>query len=334
MKFINYAIIALAIIVGFTSCRSHSDEPNVTGLQEVSFKLGGEFTQISYEPLSRAETSAKYIGMNVYSREISGEEYEPFAYGVFTTTEDMKILLSPTCEYKFECTTLEDDKHKIAKIKDGDDGELRFPFCVGSNNKGYKLSNLNKFISSDTENLSQIKNGKTTIVDKEDTDGFAISTKEPLFPSQMRYYGIEENFKVGTGTATIDMKSVSFGIKITAEIQDGTITLDDEYDSIDLSGLAISNSQKECVAKYSCQSPFNWWNTTNTSEKTQSFTINFTWTHGGISKTAQETIDVFRNRLTVISINLANIDKEITFNISEEVGLPTESEHNASVTIE
>ena len=340
MKFINHAIIVSALIVGLTSCRSHSDEPVPAGPKEVSFVLGGEFTQISYEPLSRAETPAKYIGMNVYSRESSDGEYEPFAYGVFTDTEKMKIFLSPACEYRFECTTLEDDRHKIAKIKNGDAGELRYPFCVGPHNnnssgshRAYKLSDLNKFISSDSENLSQIKNGKTTIAETEDADGFALSTQQPLFPSQMRYYGIEEDFKVATGTAKIELKSMSFGLKITAEIQNGEITLDEEYEAIDLSGLSLSDSQKECVAKYSYSNLFEWWNPNDSREKSRSFTINFTWSNGGSSKTAQEDVDVYRNRLTVISINLASIDKEIGFEISEEEGLPANSEYNTSVTL-
>ena len=343
MKLINYAIMASAIIVGFTSCRSlsDSDEPVVTGLKEVSFVLGGEFAQISYEPLSRAENSAKYIGINVYSRESSDEEYKPFAYGVFTSTENMKLLMSPICEYKFECTTLEDDKHKIAKIKNGDDSELRYPFCVSpynntnsSSHRGYKLSNLNKFVSSDTEILSQIKNGKTTIVETEDAEGFALSTKDLLFPSQMRYYGIEEDFKVATGTAKIDLKSMSFGLKITAENLVGEITLKEEDNAIDLSGISLSDSQTECIAKYSYQNLVDWWNPNHTGDKTHSFSIIFTWTYGGSSKTANEIIDVYRNRLTVISINLANIDKEITFKISEEEGLPADSEYNTSVTIQ
>lgn len=340
MNFIDYGVIASAIIISFTSCHSHSDEPQVTGPQEVSFVLGGEFTQISYEPLSRAETSVKYIGMNVYARENSYEEYKPYAYGVFTSVDSMKIWLSPSQEYKFECTTLSDDKDKIAKIKNGDEAELHYPFYVGPSNSnnnfhGYKLSDLDKFISSDTENLSQIKYGTTTVAESVDADGFALKTKDPMFPSQMRYYGIENDYKVSNGVATISLKSVSFGLKIEidAENLDGELTLAEKYgSSIDLSALSLSDSQTECVAKYSYTDLMDWWNPDDTGAKTTSFEINFTWRHGNYLKTANKIIDVYRNKLTVISINLANIDKQITFNILEEEGLTEDPEHNFSVS--
>lgn len=328
MKIFKYGVIVSAMIVGLTSCRSHSDQPEAIGSKEISFSLGGEFAQISYEPLARAQSTTKYIGMNIYSKPAIGdgdgdEEYEPYAYGVFTDIESMKILLSPDYEYKFECTTLEEDQHKIAKIKNDDDAELKYPFCVGKEETSYKLSNLNKFVLSSNENLSKIYRGMSTIATEVDNDGFATKIKDEKYhPSQMRYYGIREGFKVSSSNlkASIPLKSASFGLKIVAEeIPDGEITLNlaDEDTSLDVSAFSLSPTNTEMTVKYSFEDMKACGNSTD-AKPVKSFDIIFTWKREGSLKTAKKEIEVQRNTLTVITLNVDKGDKNIVLEISEE----------------
>ena len=97
----RYKFLFVAISTAFitlTSCHSKSDQPLPTGPREISFSLGGEFADVTYEPLSRAANQAKYYAMNISRRSNPskpGENYTPYAYGVFDNIDDIKSRFRP-----------------------------------------------------------------------------------------------------------------------------------------------------------------------------------------------------------------------------------------------
>ena len=339
----RYKFLFVAISTAFftlTSCHSKSDQPLPTGSREISFSLGGEFADVTYEPLSRAANPAKYYAMNISRRSNpskSGENYEPYAYGVFDNIDDMKITLSPEYTYKFECTSLLEDKQQIAKIDDGNGGIFMFPFCINGT-QGYSLDNLNKFVTSETEYMPELSRGKSTVTDGGvDENGFATKYKNvDFYPSQMRYYGVVEDYILNTlNSVSISMKSVSFGLKIVIpKMPGGRIKITDSQNYLEPIIIDAPQSEPnnvESITKYAfddadCIAGF--------PKDQKSFLLKFEWQINESTKSAVQPIEVRRNTLSVITINLANIDKEISFNITEEAGLSAiEDDKNTNVEV-
>lgn len=323
MNSIKFAIVACIAVIGISSCsQSHKDQPQDMTPREVKISLGGEFIATSFQPMGRADNDAKYYGINVYQDNI------PYAYGVFTSEAKMAVTLTPGKIYKFECTTVKDDKHKIAKINDKG-GMLRYPFCVGTKEdegEGYLLSDLNQFVYSSKEFLTSLKSAKSTIViGNEDANGYATNYKdEPYHPSQLRFYGELSGYQLtATDNIRIDLKCASFQIGVETtdnEVPDGVITWaeDATYPSIDFSHGSLTPGNITYTATYAFDRPDLCWSLSddNTSKV---FNIKFTWTReGGNTKEGTDKITVKRNTKTVVTLNLEGKDKGLQFVISEE----------------
>lgn len=328
----RYKFLFVAISTAFitlTSCHSKSDQPLPTGPREISFSLGGEFADVTYEPLSRAANQAKYYAMNISRRSNPskpGENYTPYAYGVFDNIDDMKITLSPEYTYKFECTSLLEDKQQIAKIDDGKGGVFMFPFCI-NDTQGYSLDNLNKFVTSETEYMPELSRGKSTVTDgKVDENGLTTNHKNVDYhPSQMRYYGVVEDYTLNAlNSVSIPLLSVSFGLKIVIpQMPEGSIKITDNQNYLEPIIIEASQSEPnkvESITKYALDDAPTW--IAEAPSHNKQFLLTFEWTKdNGSKKSAVQPIEVRRNTLSVITINLANSDKEISFNITEEAGL-------------
>lgn len=226
MKHPNYISFFAFFVLLLASCSdSYQNEIIAPEVREVRFSIANEFISQSFEPMSRAEAGAKYYGMNIY------KDGKPYAYGVFDDVAKMSVVLETDAEYDFECTSLREDHHKVAKIHDKSEGDvLKYPFCVGTEEKdegkGYPLGKFNQFIYSDKENLYCIGYGKTTVADGEvDKDGFASETKDETFPSQYRWYGELEDCDISSNEIEIQLNFASFGVKVTAkEVPEGWVT--------------------------------------------------------------------------------------------------------------
>ena len=111
MKTVNVlriAAIQVAVAMGMVSCNlidpdDEEDDDNNTDTETgyvVSLNCTGEITDDS------VITSEMYEGKNLYYVQAymmgDNNEYEKYAHGLFTATEDMKISLKPGGEYLFK----------------------------------------------------------------------------------------------------------------------------------------------------------------------------------------------------------------------------------------
>jgi hypothetical protein len=329
IKHLLLPVCIASYLISASSC-SHTDEtepalPDGT-LREISFSLGGEFIDVSEEPLSRAEgsTAKKYYAMNILKYDNNKSNYSYLAYGVFDDLSKMTIALETGTEYKFECTTIEEAGDEIATETIDGVEYFKYPFELSGDNKVtgstsisyYLKDDLNKFCPSNGNMyLTGLGAGKTTVVSDDGN-----STSEKLFPRTVRYYGELEGFNPSVGsTATITLKSASFGIKVVVDnMPGGTLTWKEEYTLkySNLTGIS-GTGKKENITKFTFSDVKNCWKITNYTGPTVE--INFTWQpDGGIAKKYTAEVDLKRNIMTVIKVELSSYDKNITFNITEE----------------
>ena len=108
MSFQTLFVSAL-FMVGCSSSIEEVIEPETPMAEkniQVSFDFSGEVLNITESPLSRASEGAKdWYAFQVYSIPENADatmKYEPYAYGFFDNTADMKISLMKGYKYKFD----------------------------------------------------------------------------------------------------------------------------------------------------------------------------------------------------------------------------------------
>ena len=318
-------LVAIATGTMFVSCSSNDDAPTEPAREtedttyEVSLSLAGEYTDVSEEPLGRADAGApkKYYGVNVYCMKTDGSEssYSKYAFGVFDNAADMTITLLGGYKYKFECTSVKDEADSLFIQKDYNDCFL-YPFGVyyyRYNFYCYYIKDINKFITSQTDYLRHIKNGKSTV---EGTD--------LQYPRMDRFYGELEDFVPSDGaTASIPMKRTAFGIKVIVNgVPDGNLTWTDTNDGnygylrFDCEGCT-GTDKSEYPQIFTFENVYDCWKSEEVY--TKDFTIYFTWTRAnGYKQYFNESITVKRNVMTSITVNLKGGANDVTIGVNED----------------
>lgn len=318
-------VLIMALIGSVITSCSNADEPlpepttsNDEGASyEVSINFAGEYTEITEEPLGRAdeESPKKFYGINVYCMKTDGSEsaYSRYAYGVFDNIADMRITLLGGYKYKFECTSATEGDDLFYK----DSSYLYRPFTTSevfsSGDDRFYKSQLNNFITSQSYYLNGIQLGNTY-------DNFK-STK--IYPRMDRYYGELTDFIPSEGgVANIPMKRTVFGLKIIVNgVPDGTLrwTINSLYTNKTCTGSDIV----EVSTIYTFYEVKKCWETDTYS---QDFTISFTWTRSnGYKQYFSEDFTAKRNVMTTINVNLKGGANDISLGIVEE-DTPMESE--------
>lgn len=115
-RLIGMALVAMCLCMNFASCSNDDvvapEDPQEEKYVTVGLGCTGEFLEFSNSPLSRT-TAEELYGIQVYALTprtyISGETGEeeiyykntPYAYGMFTSLEDVKIRLLEGQKYRF-----------------------------------------------------------------------------------------------------------------------------------------------------------------------------------------------------------------------------------------
>lgn len=338
--------LSTMIVSAFVTSCSNTDEPQPvpTPIEEgksyiVSLNLGGEYTNVTEEPLSRSgDLPNKLYGVNIYCMKTDGSEtsYSRYAYGVFDNVDDMKVTLLGGYKYKFECTSVADDIDKIGYeyewVNDNRNlTKIGFPFVTYySSYFGYtyfSISNLNNFITDQTLNLIQIKYGLSSVryynEYGEETDSWTGKT----YPRLNRFYGELEDYIPSDGaTATIPMKRTVFGIKIVVNgVPDGSLAwYDNNYSSENsYEGLTFSCNNFigieniECADIFTFRDVYDCWKSETTY--TKDFTVYFVWTRAnGYKQYFEKDITVKRNVMTTITVNLKGGANDVAIGVNED----------------
>lgn len=220
MKTVNVlriAAIQVAVAMGMVSCNlidpdDEEDDDNNTDTETgyvVSLNCTGEITDDS------VITSEVYEGKNLYYVQAymmgDNNEYEKYAHGLFTATEDMKISLKPGGEYLFKATVVGNGVERIQHLGVGDNlVYYGAPFMTAL---------TNKFEYNNDFNGNYIGGGET------ETTGLL----EGVFtrPSLNRYYGESEPYLANDSIrrdVDICMLKTAFALNITTEnFTEGTL---------------------------------------------------------------------------------------------------------------
>lgn len=306
----KYILFAVTLLLGFSSC-SKNDEgnteltPESSEMVTVSLALGGEVIT-SEQPLSRAEetSSTDLYGVQVY------EEGKKYAYGLFDNIGDMKINLTRDKAYKFVVTLVKDGKNKVDCPNEAYD----YPFVSFTG----RTPLSNKFNYSNSVYFTGLTSGHTSI------DNY----NNRYYPKTDRFYGeLSGYIPTVNGTANIELKRTAFGLRYEIEnLTDGSISLNVSKTFtpsstsitetfIDETGITESETEGRIFTfkdVYAC------WQLAD--DYSESVTVSISWLRGiGVTvPLGSVNVQVKRNVMNVLKINLAASDGDATIGITTE----------------
>lgn len=206
-------LLVAALSVLLVACSSGGSEPTSPNDESnkefrtytISLGMGGELSNVDYSPLTKS-TSNDLYAIQVYSKLAdSTDSYEPCAFGVFDSLEGMIITLDNEHTYNFEATMLVDGKMEKGHY-----------FQLSS---GWTSTVNKQFVVTHNTNLVDMQLGSAFLSDK---------SKVFNHPSFDRFYGVASDYTpANSETVTINMKRVSFGVKVVAEgLEEGVVYVD------------------------------------------------------------------------------------------------------------
>lgn len=222
--------------------RLHQDK--TSKVYQFKLSLGGDYVEQSEEPLMRASEPNTYVGINVTCKDKSlvDAPTENYAYGVFTSKDNITIDLISGYTYDFEATILRDGTDKYYH-----DRYINYqsPFGYYPENdntddmKDYPTDKVGNFyynyLNQGIEALGYLAelscgSAKIEVVDNKNVPQVAMY----MFPRVDRFYGIVNGIDpiilaATSGTVDIELKYKCFGLTIDAQsIPQGTsITVKD-----------------------------------------------------------------------------------------------------------
>ncbi len=298
-------VFTLLISLCFYSCSKNSEEnstPTETKEYTISLDLSGEITGISNSPLSRAESNNNLYGIQVYSSPLSDNNYKPYAYGLFDNISNLTIQLLQGYKYKFACTMLVDGKTKIQKYNDGTYS------CPFYDNSSSFLKISTSFVTNSSNYITYISSGDATQV-----DGILYD-----HPNIDRYYGETTDFTPSdNGSVSINMKRVSFGLKVIADgLTEGKITV-----SIPRApSMAIEYPNTSIEDIYTLNNAYNKDLTWTQDDYSETLALSFNWvkSDGAVVPLAIQNVAFKRNVLTTITIKVKDNSTNNGINVSTD----------------
>lgn len=290
----------------FSSCSNtvvgdvaeEGDEETVT--KTVSLVINEEKDALKQSPRTRGDSDGKRIyGINVYKQGDAG--YQHFAYGLFNSTDNMKLLLEEGQKYKLECVEVIDDKEAL--YHDGD--KYYQPF----RQRGEPGEITNQFVNSTSTYNSEMTAGVVRVGAEE---------KDTLnYPRLYTLYGAVENFDPETSsTATLSLTRAVVGIhfKITPP-KHGSV----RFWLFNGEHTFYVNSGDEPIDDKSVYS-FRQIVNGSKGEYGGDVPVTIIWTfEDGTTKSEEINVPVTRNTMTNVNIDFTNLaPSSVTF--SEESG--------------
>lgn len=304
--------MAVMLYFNFTACSNDDvpSEPQSPKEYTVSLGFTGEIS-VSESPLSRASGNDLY-GIQVYScPDVDGATtYTYYAYGLFDDTSLMTLKLVSGYKYKFVATMIVDGKNKIfygaySNTEEGYHAPFDLAIRNGSTSTASPAAITNSFLTTSTTYLETVSYSIARLA----ADGQTYNR-----PCVDRFHGeLVDYAPTADGTVKINMSRLSFGAKFIAEdFTEGEISVGIEY-----------APQMKITYPYTTIQGIFTMNNLNYSTDVSNVTIEWTKDNGTVVPLGTHEITFKRNKLTTVTIKVADITIENGIGItleSEEMG--------------
>ena len=198
-RLIGMALVAMCLCMNFVSCSNEDvvapEDPQEEKYVTVGLGCTGEFLEFADSPMGRAATDELY-GIQVYALTENGTNSDgtpnyssiPYAYGVYTSLDNVKIRLLQGQKYKFEVGIVIDP--------------YKYGFSINHFFKNELNENVTEFVYS--SELGVYSSMSPTY----------YSNFEEYYFVYDRYYGeLDKYIPTENGTVDIQTKRVAYGVR-------------------------------------------------------------------------------------------------------------------------
>ena len=297
-------------VVAFASCQDNVALENPVQKQDtytVKLACAGEL-DVTHVPLK--SSSDDLYGIQVYYAPVSGGSYQKYAYGLFDDVSDVSLDLIADYKYKFVIDMIVNGKNVLysSNMNTPEEQEILLgygaPFRMYVKDKGYQnLAPItNELILASDSYFSELGREIQLL------DGVAY--EEPKGVDV--YYGEQSDYVPTEDGATIiiNMKHMIFGVKVVADINQGTVngyisTSDLSYSYIykdNFSLTAPSNLVHESTFAYTSRS--NWYRYDVQNDAYDTMYVDFEWVkdENTTLKLDYQKIKVIRMKQTIVNV--------------------------------
>lgn len=305
-KSLLFAAVALAAM---TACQDNVVPETPAGNPEtytVKLACAGEL-EVNHVPLK--SSSDDLYGIQVYYAPVSGGSYQKYAYGLFDDVSDVSLELIADYKYEFVIDMIVNGKNVIysSNMNTPEEEEILLgygaPFRMYVKGKGSK-------------NLAPITNELILASDPYfDELGAEIQLLDGVAYEEPKgvdvYYGKQSDYVPTEDAATIiiNMKHMIFGVKVVADINQGTVNgyISSNPGSVlsykdNFSLTAPSNLVHESTFAYTSRS--NWYRYDVQNDAADFMHVDFEWVkdENTTLKLDSQSIKVIRMKQTVVNV--------------------------------
>ena len=292
----------------------------------VRFTVGGEIVT-SDSPLTKSMGENDLLGIIIAENaEYTSKQYI-HAAGLFDNTTNMSVNLKKGTNYILRCTLVKTGKNTLTPYTSGTYTGYYEPF--GRHENGYvtemttEVKNYFGYMQGAPEYYYYYSVGKTI----SDSRAWSVM-KGKVGGADIDRYFTEQTFTTTQSTSiNLDLRHTVFGVKYKVTgITDGTLSLvidraDPVYSNVRdvfFSESAIASDVESEGHIFECNDIYSAWQYPTTYKETAKVSLKWTREIGIEQDLGSVDIELLRNRMNIININLGADDGNASFGINTE----------------
>lgn len=316
-------LLLFPCIAFISACNKDVEEPSTEEITyNVRLNFGGEINAFD-SPLTKAGESDALFGIWIGK---DGSKYNnKFGGGLFDNTDNIIVSFISGHTYTVYCTLVSNGK-AIVSHSSGSSPQYGPPFNYSNNTAAYVTNKLFYWNNVTGDTMF----GNWTVMHRE---GYEFGITKPFNRRADRYFWkVTDYTPTENGTLNVELKHTVMGVKYRiAGLVDGSIALTVRIgEETIISESAISSNGEGVGSVFECCDIVSAFDHPNTYKETA--TVSIVWNRGiGVAQNLGSiSVDLLRNRMNVININLGADDGGASLGINVDQTDMT----NESVTIE
>lgn len=293
-KAISTLVLISMICLAISCSKEDKDAGGKESIYKVSLRIGGEITT-DESPLTKAEENNMLFGISVF------KDGAAFAYGLFDNIDNIDVFLLSGHSYTFKCTLIKNGKLCVLGSSSG----YYSPFSRPGNPT--PLTNTFTYATNSSMQVSKVTEYKSDHNGKYDAD---------------RYYcEISDYIPSVNGSVSLNLKHTVVGFKYSLlGLTDGSLAIKIKRsgDSNYIVNTSVNSSTESEGLILECNNVLSAYNYPDTY--TETATVSLVWTRGNniVQNLGSVDVELKRNMMNCIRINLSSSSGEAQFGITQE----------------
>lgn len=299
------------ICLGISCSKEGNEAEEKESIYKVSLRIVGEITT-NENPLTKAEENNMLFGISVFRD--GSEEKNSFAYGVFDNINDISVFLLSGHSYTFKCTLIKNGKLCVEKQTYRNSYYSPFRLINTGTRSAVDLTNTFTYYEEGYSDRYRLHLNVC--------DATEYSNDHKGKYDADRYYCEVYNYTPSeNGSVNLNLKHTVVGLKYSLSgLTDGSlaIKIKRSSDSNYIVDTSVNSGTESEGVILECNNVLSAYNYPDTY--TETATVSLVWTRGNniVQNLGSVDVELKRNMMNCIRINLSSSSGEAQFGITQE----------------